>query len=230
MEKPFGRDLLSARKLNRDLLQTLAEHQIYRINHYLGKETVQNLMLFRFANGLFEPIWNRQHIDHVQITVAEAAGVGTRGSFYDATGALRDMVPDHLFQLLTLAAMEPPTRFDADAVRSEMAKVLDAVMRLTPAEAAHNAVRGQYGPTTSGARLDAYLAAYTKAVEAAVASGADVRGYFAWSILDNLEWAAGFANRIGLVYVDYATQRRVPKASFDWFAKLIRAQQHGDHA
>ena len=102
------------------------EHQIYRIDHYLGKETVQNILVLRFANGMFEPIWNRNHIDHVQITVDETLGVGHRGSFYDATGALRDMVPNHLFQLLSLVAMEPPARFDADAVRAEKAEVLDA--------------------------------------------------------------------------------------------------------
>ena len=145
VEKPFGTDLLSARTLNRELLGSLAERQIYRIDHYLGKETVQNLMVLRFTNGLFEPLWNRDHIDHVQITVAESAGVGTRGNFYDATGALRDMVPNHLFQLLTLTAMEPPTRFEADAVRTEKAKVLDAVQRLTAEDVARDTVRGQYG-------------------------------------------------------------------------------------
>jgi glucose-6-phosphate 1-dehydrogenase len=145
VEKPFGTDLLSARTLNRELLRSLNERQIYRIDHYLGKETVQNLMVLRFANGLFEPLWNRDHIDHIQITVAESAGVGTRGNFYDATGALRDMVPNHLFQLLTLTAMEPPTRFEADAVRTEKAKVLDAVQRLTAEDVARDTVRGQYG-------------------------------------------------------------------------------------
>ncbi|HTJ65264.1 MAG TPA: glucose-6-phosphate dehydrogenase, partial [Alphaproteobacteria bacterium] len=127
IEKPFGHDLPSAEALNRQLLSVLTEDQVYRIDHYLGKETVQNIMIFRFANGLFEPVWNRDHIDHVQITVAETVGVGTRGKFYDATGALRDMVPNHLCQLLTMIAMEPPIRFDADAVRSEKAKVLHSV-------------------------------------------------------------------------------------------------------
>lgn len=157
VEKPFGTDLLSAQALNRELLGALAEHQIYRIDHYLGKETVQNLMVLRFANGLFEPLWNREHIDHIQITVAESAGVGTRGKFYDATGALRDMVPNHLFQLLTLAAMEPPTRFGADAVRTEKGKVLDAVQRLTAADVARDVVRGQYGAGPVGsADVEAY--------------------------------------------------------------------------
>ena len=126
IEKPFGTDLRSAQDLNRKLLGVLAESQIYRIDHYLGKETVQNIMVLRFANGMFEPLWNRNHIDHVQITVAETVDVEQRGKFYDATGALRDMVPNHLFQLLTLIAMEPPTCFDAEAVRTEKAKVLEA--------------------------------------------------------------------------------------------------------
>src|SRR6185437_13823183 len=111
-EKPFGTDLPSALALDRDVLRVLSEEQTFRIDHYLGKETVQNIMVFRFANGLFEPLWNRDHIDHVQITVAETLGVEHRGAFYDATGALRDMVPNHLFQLLTVTAMEPPARFD----------------------------------------------------------------------------------------------------------------------
>ncbi len=145
IEKPFGSDLSSAQALNRDILAVLAETQIYRIDHYLGKETVQNIMVLRFANGLFEPLWNRDHIDHVQITVAETVGVERRGAFYDATGALRDMVPNHLFQLLTLAAMEPPTCFDADALRSEKAKVLDAVHYFDCDDARKNVVRAQYG-------------------------------------------------------------------------------------
>ena len=127
IEKPFGTDLASAHALNQKLLGVLKEHQIFRIDHYLGKETVQNIMVLRFANGLFEPIWNRDHIDHVQITVAESLTVGRRGNYYDATGALRDMVPNHLIQLLSLIAMEPPSRFAADAVRAEKAQVLDAV-------------------------------------------------------------------------------------------------------
>src|SRR5690606_1591720 len=130
VEKPFGTDLDSARALNRTLLELAEESQIYRIDHYLGKETVQNIMVMRFANGMFEPLWNRLHVDHVQITVAETASVESRGRFYDAAGALRDMVPNHLFQLLSLTAMEPPIRFTGDAVRSEKAKVLEAVQRV----------------------------------------------------------------------------------------------------
>src|SRR5436309_10060534 len=144
IEKPFGTDLASARALNHKLLDVLDEHQIYRIDHYLGKETVQNILVLRFANGLFEPIWNRDHIDHVQITVAESQTVGQRGRFYDTTGALRDMVPNHLFQLLSLVAMEPPARFAADAVRAEKAQVLEAVQLSSRDEALHNSVRAQY--------------------------------------------------------------------------------------
>ncbi|MBR1198484.1 glucose-6-phosphate dehydrogenase [Bradyrhizobium sp. AUGA SZCCT0240] len=144
VEKPFGTDLASARELNSELLKLVEEHQIYRIDHYLGKETVQNILVLRFANGMFEPIWNRNHIDHIQITVDEKLGVGHRGSFYDATGALRDMVPNHLFQLLSLVAMEPPSKFDAHSVRSEKADVLAAIQTQSEQEALHNSVRGQY--------------------------------------------------------------------------------------
>jgi glucose-6-phosphate 1-dehydrogenase len=144
IEKPFGTDVASAHVLNQKLLGILNEHQIFRIDHYLGKETVQNIMVLRFANGLFEPIWNRNHIDHIQITVAESLTVGRRGNYYDATGALRDMVPNHLFQLLSLIAMEPPSRFAADAVRAEKAQVLEAVQLPTRDEALRNSVRAQY--------------------------------------------------------------------------------------
>src|SRR6266567_6730062 len=144
IEKPFGSDLATARALNAQILRVLSESQIYRMDHFLGKETVQNIMVLRFANGIFEPIWNRDHIDHIQITVDEKLGVGHRGSFYDSTGALRDMVPNHLFQLLSLVAMEPPAKFDAHAVRSEKAEVLAAVQTQSEEEALRNSVRGQY--------------------------------------------------------------------------------------
>ena len=123
----------------------LKETQIYRIDHYLGKETVQNILAFRFGNGIFEPIWNRRYIDHVQITVAETVGVEGRGGYYDKAGALRDMVPNHLFQLITLTAMEPPSSFKADAVRDEQSKVLRAMQPFTPEEVLRRTVRGQYG-------------------------------------------------------------------------------------
>ncbi|HEY4293568.1 glucose-6-phosphate dehydrogenase [Luteibacter sp.] len=149
IEKPFGHDLASARALNERILKVLREDQIYRIDHFLGKETVQNIMAFRFANGLFEPIWNRDRIDHVQITVAETVGVERRGSFYEQTGALRDMVPNHLFQLLAMVAMEPPSSFDAEAVRTRKAETIDAIRPVQP----EDAVRGQYGPGAVNGQL-----------------------------------------------------------------------------
>jgi len=143
-EKPFGRDLESAKNLNSDLLEILEEKQIYRIDHYLGKETVQNILVFRFGNSIFEPIWNRNFIDHVQITVAEKLGVEGRGGYYETAGALRDMIPNHIFQLVTLTAMEPPISFDANSVRDEQAKILQAIQPFSPEDALHKAVRGQY--------------------------------------------------------------------------------------
>jgi glucose-6-phosphate 1-dehydrogenase len=147
-EKPFGHDLASALELNRQLALELAESQIYRIDHYLGKETVQNIMALRFGNGLFEPVWNRRYIDHVQITVAETVGVEDRGGYYDRSGALRDMVQNHLFQLLALTAMEPPISLSAESVRDERVKVLYAIPPFTEATVRSNVVRGQYGPGT----------------------------------------------------------------------------------
>jgi glucose-6-phosphate 1-dehydrogenase len=157
VEKPFGTDLASAHELNRRLLSIFAESQIYRIDHYLGKETVQNIMVLRFANGLFEPLWNRDHIDHVQITVAETVSVESRGRFYDRVGALRDMVPNHLFQLLSLTAMEPPICFEADAVRTEKSKAIEAIHRLRAHEVFSEVVRGQYtAGRVKGAPVPAY--------------------------------------------------------------------------
>jgi glucose-6-phosphate 1-dehydrogenase len=141
VEKPFGRDLETARELNKTLAKYFEERQIYRIDHYLGKETVQNLMAVRFGNVLFEPLWNSQYVDHIQITVAETVGVGGRGEYYDKSGAMRDMVQNHLMQLLCLIAMEPPARFEPDAVRDEKLKVIRALDPVEP----HHIVRGQYG-------------------------------------------------------------------------------------
>ncbi len=146
IEKPFGRDLESAVRLNREVGKVFRERQVYRIDHYLGKETVRNLLVFRFANGIFEPIWNRRHIDHVQITVAESIGIETRGAFYEETGASRDFLQNHLLQLLSLVAMEPPVTFEADALRDEKVKVIRAVTRFTPDQVRLDVVRGQYGP------------------------------------------------------------------------------------
>ncbi len=145
IEKPFGHDVESAKALNAMLHETLNEDQIYRIDHYLGKETVQNIMVFRFSNGFIEPLWNRQHIDHVQITVAESVGVEHRGAYYEEAGAVRDMITNHLLVLLGFVAMEPPNSFGSFAVRDEINKVLDAIRPLTPEEVLTHAVRGQYG-------------------------------------------------------------------------------------
>jgi glucose-6-phosphate 1-dehydrogenase len=185
IEKPFGTDLASAKALNSELLKIVDEHQIYRIDHYLGKETVQNILVLRFANGMFEPIWNRDHIDHVQITVDETLGVGHRGGFYDATGALRDMVPNHLFQLLSLVAMEPPTRFDAHSVRAEKADVLAAIQTRSETEALQNSVRGQYQGGKIG---DTQIPDYCKTED--VKPGSTTETYAALKLtIDNWRWA-----------------------------------------
>ena len=185
IEKPFGTDLSSARALNARILKVLAESQIYRMDHFLGKETVQNIMVLRFANGVFEPIWNRDHIDHVQITVAETVGVELRARFYEQTGALRDMVPNHVFQLLSLTAMEPPNSFDADAVRTEKHKVLEAVHPLDDAEVRRNTVRGQYGAgNLEGKAVKAYRE------EPGVAADSKTETYVAMRLgIDNWRWA-----------------------------------------
>ncbi len=146
IEKPFGRDLESARALNAELACVLEENQIYRIDHYLGKETVQNIMVFRFANGLLEPVWNRRYVDHVQIMVGETVGVEDRGNYYDKAGVVRDMIQNHMFQLLALVAMEPPTSFHAEAVRDERVKVFKAIRGWKPEDVLKATVRGQYGP------------------------------------------------------------------------------------
>ncbi len=185
VEKPFGTDLTSARALNDALLKLMDEHQIYRIDHYLGKETVQNILVLRFANGMFEPIWNRNHIDHIQITVDEKIGVGHRGNFYDSTGALRDMVPNHLFQLLSLVAMEPPVKFDAHSVRSEKAEVLSAIQTQSEQEALKNSVRGQY---LAGKVGDAEIGDYRRTDE--VRPDSTTETYAALKLtIDNWRWA-----------------------------------------
>ena len=157
IEKPFGRDLESARQLNNDLLKLLDERQIYRIDHYLGKETVQNIIVFRFGNGIFEPLWNRRYIDHIQITVAETVNVEQRGGYYDKSGALRDMIPNHLLQLLALTAMDAPQSFSAEALRRKQDEALLAIQPIAPEDVASRAVRGQYGAGyVSGKAVTAY--------------------------------------------------------------------------
>ncbi|CAN5915091.1 glucose-6-phosphate dehydrogenase [soil metagenome] len=158
VEKPFGTDLPSARQLNREILSHWNEEQIYRVDHYLGKETVQNVLAFRFANEMFEPLWNRKHIDHIQFTVSEAVSVEGRGGYYDKSGVLRDMIQNHMLQMLAYVCMEPPASFSADDIRNEKAKLLKAVRRYSPEEALLNTVRGQYGPgkKADGATCPAY--------------------------------------------------------------------------
>jgi glucose-6-phosphate 1-dehydrogenase len=150
LEKPFGRDLESARALNEAVLKVFAEENTYRIDHYLGKETVQNILVFRFANSIFEPVWNRNYIEYVEITAAETLGVERRAAFYEETGALRDMVANHLLQLVALTAMEPPVAFDADSVREQKVQVFRSIPPMTAAQVAANTVRGQYGPGRLG--------------------------------------------------------------------------------
>lgn len=157
LEKPVGRDLETFRQIDDAVADAFSEHQVFRIDHYLGKETVQNILVFRFANGIFEPLWNRNFIDHVQITVAESIGVEDRGGYYDSSGATRDMIQNHLTQLLTLTAMEPPVSYDADAVRDEKVKALRAIRPIAPHEVDRYTVRGQYGPgSVSGRPIPGY--------------------------------------------------------------------------
>jgi glucose-6-phosphate 1-dehydrogenase len=185
VEKPFGHDLASARQLNDDLKKILKENQIYRIDHYLGKETVQNLMVFRFTNNIIEPLWNRNYVDHVQITAAETVGVEHRGGFYETAGALRDMVPNHLFQLLTMTAMEPPISFDADEVRNKQAEILHAISPFGHEDVLKNTVRGQYGEgTVDGQTVPGYRS------EADVAPDSNTETFVALKLcIDNWRWA-----------------------------------------
>src|SRR5713226_9414335 len=216
IEKPFGTDLASARALNAQILKVLSESQIYRMDHFLGKETVQNIMVLRFANGIFEPIWNRDHIDHVQITVAETVGVEHRARFYEATGALRDMVPNHVFQLLSLIAMGVPNSFAADAVRTEKSKVLEAVRPLDGADVRRNVVRGQY---TAGVVKEKPVNAYRE--ESVVAAESVTETYVAMQLgIDNWRWAdVPFYLRTGKSMTRRTTEiaiqfKRVPFALF----------------
>ncbi len=185
VEKPFGHDLKTARALNKTLLGVMEESQIFRIDHFLGKETVQNIMVSRFGNAFLEAVWNHRYVDHVQITAAETVDVGTRGAFYDATGALRDMVPNHLFQLLAMTAMEPPNSFSAEAIRNEKAKLLDAVRIPTAGEAKRDAVRGRYTAGEAGGKK---VVAYRKAAD--VARDSETETYAAMKLMvDSWRWA-----------------------------------------
>jgi glucose-6-phosphate 1-dehydrogenase len=185
IEKPFGHDLESARALNDELRSVLSEHQIFRIDHYLGKETVQNILVFRFANGIFEPIWNRRYIDHVQITVAEELGVEGRGAYYETSGVLRDIIQNHIFQLLALVAMEPPSTLDAEALRNEKVKVLDAIRPMAPEEILARTVRGQYGEGFIGGKK---VPGYRQ--EPSVSPSSKVDTYAALKLdVENWRWA-----------------------------------------
>jgi glucose-6-phosphate 1-dehydrogenase len=185
IEKPFGSDLDSAKVLNQRVRAVLHEKQIYRIDHYLGKETVQNILVFRFGNGIFEPIWNRRYIDHVEITNAETVGVEQRGGYFDSAGTLRDMVPNHMMQLISLTAMEPPVSFEADAVRDEQAKVLSAIQRLSSEDVLHDSVRGQYGAgTVSNEKVVQYRS------EPGVSPDSRTESFVALKLnIDNWRWA-----------------------------------------
>ena len=185
IEKPFGHDLASGRELNKNLTSVLQEHQIYRIDHYLGKETAQNLLVFRLGNAVFEPIWNRRYIDHVQLTVAEAIGVEGRGAFYETAGAFRDVMQNHMFMLLALIAMEPPTSLQGESVRNEKVKLLQAIHQSSAEEVLLSAVRGQYGPgQIGGQKVLGYRQEKNVNPESTVETYAAVK-----LLIDNWRWA-----------------------------------------
>ena len=187
IEKPFGRDLATARQLNETVLKAFDESQVYRIDHYLGKDTVQNLLVLRFGNGIFEPLWNRNYVDHVQITAGETLGVEQRAAFYETAGATRDMIQSHVLQLTSLVAMEPPAAFDATAVRNEKIKVLQSIRPFTPESIAHDIVRGQYGPGEDP-KTDAMLAGYREEPGVGKISGTET--FVALKLqIDNWRWA-----------------------------------------
>ncbi|MCY4410434.1 MAG: glucose-6-phosphate dehydrogenase [Caldilineaceae bacterium] len=217
IEKPFGSDLQSAHKLNDHVLSVFDEDQVYRIDHYLGKETVQNVLVFRFANGIFEPIWNRNYVDNVQITVAESIGVEGRGGYYERSGALRDMMQNHLMQLVSLTAMEPPIAFDAKAVRDQKVNLLQAIRPLSLDEVPDYVVRAQYNAGTADTRpVPAYLE------ENGVASDSTTETYVAWRLeIDNWRWqGVPFYLRTGKALPRKASEisvtfRRAPHLLFD---------------
>lgn len=216
IEKPFGHDLASARALNEQLSKTLHESQIYRIDHYLGKETVQNIMVFRFGNSIFEPIWNRRYIEYVQITVAEELGVELRGGYYDHSGVVRDMVQNHILSVLSLIAMEPPSSIEGESVRNEKVKVLEAIRPMTPEEVIAKTVRGQYGAGEIDGKL---LPAYRS--EPDVNPNSNTETFVAMELyVENWRWAeVPFYIRSGKRLASHTTQivigfRRAPLLLF----------------
>ncbi|MBA3713732.1 MAG: glucose-6-phosphate dehydrogenase [Pyrinomonadaceae bacterium] len=216
VEKPFGHDLASAQDLNTQIAQAFNEHQVYRIDHYLGKETVRNILVFRFGNSLFEPVWNRNYIDYVEITAVETLGIGSRAGYYEEAGALRDMMANHLLQLLTLTAMEPPVAFDADSVREEKVQILRSIRPMKPEEVAKRVVRGQYGTgRIEGTEVPAYRN------ENGVANDSITETYVAVEFLiENWRWAGvPFYVRTGKRLAEPLTEiaihlKRTPQALF----------------
>ncbi len=222
IEKPFGRDLESARELNREVLSVFREEQVYRIDHYLGKETVQNILAFRFGNSIFEPLWDRRYVDHVQITVAEELGIGARGGYYDSSGALRDMVQNHMLQLLSLVAMEPPASFAAEAIRDEKVKLLHSIQPIPPGLVADRTVRGQYAKGMIGGRL---AVGYRE--EASVARDSTTETYVALRLtIENWRWAGvPFYLRTGK-----ALPQRVTEVTIQFREPPLLLFKHGAHA
>jgi len=229
VEKPFGHDLASCRHLNEVLLKVFPEKQVYRIDHYLGKETVQNIFVLRFANGIFEPLWNHRYIDHVQISVAESVGVGHRAGFYEHAGVVRDMFQNHLMQLLTLTAMEPPAAYEADAIRAEKVKVLESIRPFENHGIDDWAVRGQYGPgVVNGKGVPGYRA------EPKVDAGSQTPTYAAIKIaIDNWRWGGvpfylrsgkRLAKRVTEVAIEFkqVPHRFFGKASGDLLPNVLR--------
>ena len=223
VEKPFGHDLASAHKLNQELTRYAHESQVFRIDHYLGKETVQNILMFRFSNSIFERLWNRESVDHVQITVSEKIGVGDRGGYYEEAGALRDMVQNHMLQVLSLIAMEPPVSLEAEAVRDEKVKLLKSIRELTPADVAKQIVRGQY---FAGAVGDQMRPGYRQEVK--VKPDSNVETFVALKLLiDNWRWSGvPFYLRTGKNLPQSASEVRI---QFRPTPNVLFAAQCGSH-